>query len=170
MLRAQRPHQRVLDEVVRKLDVAGERPRIPSQCRNRTLDPLTESAQRTLPPSSPRGIADCHDPPTVSISCSRILTREPYHPDKHFARNHIPPAGWCENGGKWRLLVGSVALCHRETRGRRRSEEDHAGSLGSLARQARLDRGCRQQPLARLGYRKGLPWTGRRTRLHLSGR
>src|SRR5260370_16220554 len=96
MLRAQRPHQRVLDEVVRKLDVAGERPRIPSQCRNRTLDPLTESAQRTLPPSSPRGIADCHDPPTVSISCSRILTREPYHPDKHFARNHSPAAGWCE--------------------------------------------------------------------------
>src|SRR6266404_5278658 len=108
MLRAQRPHQRVLDEVVRKLDVAGERPRIPSQCRNRTLDPLTESAQRTLPPSSPRGIADCHDPPTVSISCSRILTAEPYHPDKHFARNHIPAAGWCENGGNGGCLWGPL--------------------------------------------------------------
>src|SRR5262245_64704812 len=143
MLRPQRPHQRVLDEVVGKLGIAGERARIPSQCRNRSLDPLAESAQRTLPPSSPQCIADWDDPPTVSIPCSSLLAGEPYHPDKHFACSDIPAADGCESGGKWRLLVASFALCHRETRGRRRSEEDHARSLGSLARQARLDPGCR---------------------------
>src|SRR5262249_30953545 len=170
MLRPQRPHQRVLHEVVGKLAIAGERASIPSQCWNRRLDLLPESAQRTLPPSSPQCIAYWDDPPTVSIPCSSLLAGEPYHPEKHFARSDIPAAGWRQSGGKWRLLVGSFALCHRETRGRRRSEEDHAGSLGSLARQARLDPGCRQQPLARLGYRKGLPWAGRRARFHLSGR
>src|SRR6516164_4235017 len=78
MLGAQRPHQRVLDEVVGKLDVAGERPRIASQCRNRTLDFLTESAQRTFPPS----VADWHDPPTVSISV----------PVNHITRTNTSPA------------------------------------------------------------------------------
>src|SRR5262245_44523932 len=102
MLRPQCPHQRVLDEVVGKLGVAGQRARISSQCRNRSLDPLTESAQRTLPPSSPRRIADWDDPPTVSIPCSSLLASEPYHPDKLFGCSDIPAAGcWkvAANGG-----------------------------------------------------------------------
>ena len=51
-----------------------------------------------------------------------------------------------------------------------RHEEQHGGSLGSDARQARPDHGRRQQPLDRLGHRQGLRSAGRRTRLHLSGR
>src|SRR5262245_66269558 len=96
MLRPQRPHQRVLDEVVGKLGIAGERARIPSQCRNRSLDPLTESAQRTLPPSSPKCIADWTIHQQSRYPCSSLLADEPYHPDKHFGRNDIPTAGWCE--------------------------------------------------------------------------
>ena len=40
--------------------------------------------------------------------------------------------------------------------------EGHGGSLGSHARQARPDHGGRQQPVARLGHRQGLPRPGRR--------
>src|SRR5262249_44705641 len=49
MLRSQRPHQRVLDQIVGQLDVAGERPRVASQCRNRGFDVLPESAQCAFP-------------------------------------------------------------------------------------------------------------------------
>src|SRR5262249_38047731 len=40
---------------------------------------LAESAQRTLPPSSPQCIADWDDPAAVPIPCSSLLAGEPYH-------------------------------------------------------------------------------------------
>ena len=52
MLLPQRPHQRVLNEIVGKLGIAGERPRIASQRRDRSLDSLPESDQRVLPSNS----------------------------------------------------------------------------------------------------------------------
>jgi hypothetical protein len=52
MFRPQRPHQRVLNEIVSELGVAGERPRIASQRRDRSFDSLPESDQRVLPSNS----------------------------------------------------------------------------------------------------------------------
>ena len=45
MFRTQRPHQRVLDQVVRDLRVAGQRAGIAPQRGNSRLNPLAESAQ-----------------------------------------------------------------------------------------------------------------------------
>src|SRR5580700_11310106 len=49
MLGTQRPHQRVLDDIVGGFAVAGQRPRIPPQRRNRGLDPLPKFTQRLAP-------------------------------------------------------------------------------------------------------------------------
>ena len=44
MLGAQRPHQRVLHQIVGGLGVAGQRPRVAPQGRNRRLDILVKRA------------------------------------------------------------------------------------------------------------------------------
>ena len=67
-------------------------------------------------------------------------------------RADIPPPRR-PSAGKWRLLR-PLPLCHRWPGRRRRSEEEHARSLESLARQTRPDPGGCQQPFDRLGIAK----------------
>src|ERR1700722_16003218 len=53
MLGTQRPHQRILDDIVRGLAVAGQRPRIAPQRRDRGLDSLPKFTQRLAPRPKP---------------------------------------------------------------------------------------------------------------------
>src|SRR5262249_8642923 len=87
MLRPQRPHQRVLHEIVGKLAITRERTRITAPSRQHGLDRLPEPAQ---PPSPPIPADDDGGPRCVDSS--PVVTSRRYHPDKHFAASGIPAA------------------------------------------------------------------------------
>ena len=54
MFGPQRPHQRILNEIVGELGIAGERARIAPQGRNGRFDPLSETAHGSPLPVAPR--------------------------------------------------------------------------------------------------------------------
>ncbi len=155
MLGAQRPDQRILNDVVRRLGIAGQRPRIAPQRRNCRLDPLAEFAQEShlLPNVNTCGDRS-RDAPAFNNTMGRRLFR---------ALDGPMLAG--------STLAGSMTLCHRRPgweiaiRG-----QENAGTLGPHARQTRPGHGGRQPSLAGLGHRQGVPGARRRTCLYLSGR
>ena len=164
MLGAQRPHQRVLHEIVGGLGVARQRARIAAQRRYRRLDVLVKRATRHAASRS------AVSPGTHTGRCSNNTV----------VAQHIPRS-WCSP--TWRAVAVDIrarsAPCLKADRpyaigGRRPLAAARGGCMAEATGLMRGKRGlimgvANNRSIA-WGIAKACARAGRRARLHLSGR